>query len=498
MAPARAPCPALTPTPMSHRSVRPCLAATRADQGAYRLQATPWEKTRQRLRGPVTDTQEVNLHASTRACPVLHCDLDAFFASVEQAVRPELRGTPVAVSAARGQAVVTAASYEAKRVGVRTGMHLRDARRHCPDLVFVQARMEAYQRVGALVADIIRSTGAAIESLGIDECFLSVGDVDPARVDAPDGLLRDSYGEDGLAMWTARWIKKEVARSTGLAVTVGGGTNKTVAKLASDTAKPDGLKIVDPADELGFLHSSQLTAVAGIGPRSAARLTSLGFSTLGDLVGMSRRSLVAILGKHQGGVVFALAANQHRDPVSPNPKPKTTSSMRSFGSRPQPARVALDELLAEVLNRLRTSGRAARTVSVFAADQSRIYKAHHDSRAPTADLVELAAAARRMIREVPEDFTAVYAGVTLEGLSDVSQPRLPIATGWLDDEDLRAPLQVVQPTTAERLQRAAFLNMAVEHPVFGTGRVAALRDSSVVVEFSDRERELELWSPVGF
>ncbi len=504
----------------------------------------------------VNDTNEANTLPAARVPPsrvrlVLHCDLDSFFASVEQAARPELTGKPVAVSAARGQSVITAASYEAKRHGVKVGVPLRVARQLCPGLLFLPARMEAYQRCGAYVHDIIRSTGARIETLGLDECFLRLEHVredllvNPGRLipdsdspsgrlfaepfphnssmpvfedvdalnDAWDGSPIDPAGDESQlspevkllptdpyerAEVVATWIRATVYERTGLRITVGVGTNKTVAKLASDSAKPDGLMIVRADQELAFLHRTRVEEINGIGPRSVMKLHNAGLTTVGDVANITLQTLTAMLGKRQGKVIHAISHNIFDEGVTPNPKPKTTSSTRSFGAQGHNALEALDDLLAEVLLRLANSGRSARWVGVFAADPSTIYQARHDVGAPTADLRELAATARVLMTRIPPTFHANIAGVTLDGLSDSEQLRLGFDVGWLQDPDLAAPVIQRPYDAAEQLQRCAYRGMAVHHPDFGVGIVEALATQALTIRFHDRPRVLEYWTPLHY
>lgn len=427
---------------------------------------------------------------------VLHCDLDSFFASVEQALRPELHGKPVAVSAARGQFVITAASYEAKSKGVRVGVPLRDARKLCPGLNFVPARMDAYQRAGAYVHDLIRSTGARIETMGMDECFFDLHHVDSSRLGLPQPDPDGDHHDHAVAV--ATWIRAAVRRETGLAITVGIGSNKTVAKLASDTGKPDGLKVVAGHEELAFLRVQPLAAINGIGPRTLQKLRSSGLERVGDLSTLSQASLRALLGKRQGTVVHAITHNLWVEPVTPNPKPKTTSSTRTFPGEGVHARDALGELLVEVLDRLAASGRSARMVAVFAADGSHAFQDRHDLRAATADLRELAAVARSMIAKVPDGFRTNYCGVTLDGLTDTEQLRLDLMVPWRSDPDLLAPLDASVPDPAVLLARAAFRGMPVTHPDFGDGVVESLEGDGLLIRFPDRTRSLAFWAPLLF
>lgn len=444
---------------------------------------------------PVPSNDRVN-QLPPRPGLVLHCDLDSFFASVEQVSRPELYGKPVAVSAARGQFVITAASYEAKRHGVRVGVPLKEARALCPGLRFVPARMEAYQRAGSHVHDIIRSLGAPIETLGIDECFLDTALVNDLHFNEQvDDDAGDPYAR---ARRIAEWIKAEVKRQTGMNITVGGGTNKTVAKLASDSAKPDGLLIVAADDELRFLHDTPLKDINGVGPRSYNKLASMGLRTVGDVAGYPKDRLVSILGKRQGHVVHEIAHNSFDEGVVANPKPRTTSSTRSFGSRGHNAREALEDLLGEVLGRLERSGRSARYVVVFAADATTGYSGKRDLRAPTADRRELAAVARELIRRIPAHLHASIAGVTLDGLSDNEQLKLDLQLPWMTDPELSEPVAQPSYDAAELLRRAAYRGLAVSHPVFGAGIVQSITDQELVVDFAGRARVLAYWAPLSY
>jgi len=430
---------------------------------------------------------------------VLHCDLDSFFASVEQAARPELHAKPVAVSAARGQSVITAASYEAKRHGVKVGVPLRTARQLCPGLVFVPARMEAYQRCGAYVQDIIRSTGARIETLGLDECFLLLDHVVEADLGTlPEGLtvLPDDPYERARIIGT--WIRATVYERTGLRISIGGGSNKTVAKLATDSCKPDGILILKPYEELPFLHSQPFGPIAGIGPRSIAKLHSAGLTTVGEVSRLSQQSLIALLGKRQGKVVHAISHNIFDEGVIPNPKPKSTSATRSFGANGTNALQALEDLLGEVLLRIAQSGRSARWVGVFAADPTTVYQTRHDLGAPTADIRELAATARALMTKVPPAFHANIAGVTLDGLSDNEQLRLGFDVGWMQDPELSAPVIQRPHDAAEQLERSAYRGMSVNHPDFGPGVVESLQAQTLTIRFSDRARVLEFWTPLDY
>ena len=426
---------------------------------------------------------------------VLHCDLDSFFASVEQAVRPELTGKPVAVSAARGQNIITAASYEAKRLGVRVGVPLRDARAMCPGLQFVFARMEAYQRAGSYVQDLIRSLGVEIETLGIDECFLETSGVKDEVITGGPAIKGNEYER---AEVIATWIREKIKTRTGMNISIGGGTNKTVAKLASDSSKPNGLMIIPKDQELAFLHKTELKEINGIGPRSWSKLASIGLFTVGDVAKHDAQRLKMILGKRQGHVVYQISRNIFDEGVNPNPKPKTTSATRSYGKKGNNAREALEDMLSEVLARLEKTGRSTRYVYVFASDGVHGYQGKRDLRAPTADLRELAATARTLIRRVPKNFVASIAGVTFDGLSDAEQLKLELDLPWMSDTALSEPVEQPVYDQAEQLKRAAFKGMVVAHPSFGEGMVSEINEYEVIIQFKDKVRSMEYWAPLAY
>lgn len=426
---------------------------------------------------------------------ILHCDLDSFFASVEQALRPELEGRPVAVSAARGQNIITAASYEAKRYGVKVGVPLVEARRICPGLQFVFARMDAYQRAGAHVHEIIRKLGAPIETLGIDECFLDTGLVDDSVITGGALIEGDRYER---AIIIGNWIKEKVKSTTGMNITVGGGSNKTVAKLISDSTKPDGLRIMRAEDELAFLHGTPLRNINGIGPKTYGKLAGIGLNTVGEAASYSKARLVTILGKRQGHIVYEITRNNFDEGVWANPKPRTTSSTQSFGSKGCNAQEVLEDLLVEALGRIERSGRSVRFVIVFAADEKNGYQGKKDLRSPTRDRKELAAVARAMIREIPGNFRANIAGVTFDGLSDAEQLKLDLYLPWMRDAELSAPVSETVYDAAEQLKRALYRGMRVTHPVFGKGEVEQAGEYEVTIRFADKSRNLEFWSPLQY
>src|SRR3990170_5202361 len=212
---------------------------------------------------------------------ILHADLDAFYASVEQRDNPRLRGRPVIV----GGGVVLACSYEAKARGVRTAMGGREARRRCPDAIVVEPRMSAYSAASKAVFEVFEDTTPLVEGLSIDEAFLDVG-----------GLRRVS----GTPTEIAVRLRREVLEKVGLPVSVGVARTKFLAKVASAVAKPDGLLVVPTDGELEFLHPLPVEALWGVGAVTARKLRAKGITTVGQVAGLGESALVQLLGRASG------------------------------------------------------------------------------------------------------------------------------------------------------------------------------------------------------
>src|SRR4051812_29205960 len=229
----------------------------------------------------------------SREATILHADLDAFYASVEQRDHPRLRGRPVVV----GAGVVLACSYEAKARGVRTAMGGRVARRLCPDAIVVSPRMEAYLEASKAVFAVFEDTTPVVEGLSIDEAFLDVR-----------GMRRIA----GSPMDIAVRLRRRGLSGGGPPLTGGGARAKFLAKVASGMAKPDGLLLVPPDGELGFLHPLPVERLWGVGPKTSARLRERGITTVGEVAQMAESALVAMVGRGAGRHLHALAHN--RDP----------------------------------------------------------------------------------------------------------------------------------------------------------------------------------------
>ncbi len=216
---------------------------------------------------------------------VLHLDLDAFFAAVEQRDKPSLRGKPVVVGGVGGRGVVSTASYEARKYGVRSAMSTREARSRCPHAAFLSGRFHAYRASSELVMAVLRETSPLVEPLSLDEAF-----VDLAAAGLPDLEIPTVTA-------LAERLREQVAEATGgLTASVGIGTSKFIAKVASDLDKPDGLVVVPPGTETDLLRPMHVSVIPGVGPATTERLRRAGIHTVADLESVSEDELVRMLG----------------------------------------------------------------------------------------------------------------------------------------------------------------------------------------------------------
>jgi DNA polymerase IV len=381
--------------------------------------------------------------AQVSGATILHADLDAFYASVEQRDDPRLRGRPVIV----GAGVVLAASYEAKAYGVRTAMGGAQARRLCPRAVVVSPRMAAYTEASRAPFAVFDDTTPLVEALSIDEAFLDVG-----------GLRRVAGSPPEIA---AR-LRAEVLARVGLPITVGVARTKFLAKVASAVAKPDGLLVVPPEDELAFLHPLPVGRLWGVGRVTAARLADRGIRTVGDVAGLPEGALVAMLGLASGRHLHALAHNRDPRRVEVGRRRRSVGAQRALGrggvppgagiAGPQGAASIVDEALValvdRVTRRMRTAGRVGRTVMLRLrfADFARITRSHtlprataHTSSVLTAARV-LAASAMPLIQR--RGLSLV--GVSVGNLDDDGAVQLALPFGRGDGEALDAALDEVR------------------------------------------------------
>ncbi len=364
---------------------------------------------------------------------ILHVDLDAFFAAVEQRDRPELRGKPVIVGGdPRGRGVVSAASYEARAFGVRSAMSLTEALRRCPDGVFLPVRGRAYQQASREVMSILRSFTPLVEPVSIDEAFLDVTGSRPLFGDGPT---------------IAGSIKTAVRDEVGLTASVGVATTKLVAKIASDLRKPDGLVVVAPGDEATFLAPLPIWRLWGVGEKTATVLAEYGVRTIGDLAALSPDLLVRRFGKH-GGSLATRAMGMDAEPVHEGDPAKSVGHETTFdvdSSDPEVIERTLLALSEGVAGRLRSAGVRASTIAVKVRDSSfRTITRQRTLRQPT-DLTEpIYRTVLELARPEVRGIRVRLLGVTASNLGEREQ------LGLFPDEDPRRRRAIEATDTIRR------------------------------------------------
>jgi DNA polymerase IV len=337
---------------------------------------------------------------------ILHADLDAFYASVEQRDDPQLRGRPVIV----GGGVVLAASYEAKAYGIRTAMGGTQARRLCPQAIVVPPRMSAYSDASKAVFAVFRDTTPLVEGLSIDEAFLDVR-----------GLRRIS----GTPREIAVRLRRRVLEQVGLPITVGVARTKFLAKVASAVAKPDGLLVVPPDGELTFLHPLPVERLWGVGPVTAEKLRARGITSVGQVAQLAESTLVLLLGRATGRHLHALAHNRDPRPVRVGRRRRSMGAQRALGRRrrsPEALDAVVVGLVDKLARRLRTARRVCRTVVLRMRfdDFSRATRSHTLAEATAQTQVILATARGLLSTAMPmiERQGLTLVGITFGNLED--------------------------------------------------------------------------------
>jgi DNA polymerase-4 len=380
---------------------------------------------------------------------ILHADVDSFFAAVEQRDDPRLRGRPVIV----GPGVVMAASYEARAFGVRSAMGGRQARRLCPHAAVVPPRFEAYVEASRALFDVFERTAPTVEGLSLEEAFLDVS-----------GLERIS----GSPVEIAIALRREVRERVGLPITVGIADGRTLAKVASGLAKPDGLLLVIPGREREFLRPLPVRRLWGVGAATAEKLNARGLTTVGQLAELSRQELVAILGRASGRHVHALAHARDARRV------RRVGGRRSIGSQSALGRTtrsaaALDLVLVglvdRVTRRMRSAGRAGRTVTlrIRFGDFQRATRSRSLAQATAATEVILAAARTLLRKAMPtiERRGATLLGITVSNLGTRGAVQLELPLGARGGSALDAAIDEIRERFGTKaLTRASLLGRA--------------------------------------
>ncbi|HEU4513702.1 MAG TPA: DNA polymerase IV [Nocardioidaceae bacterium] len=415
---------------------------------------------------------------------ILHVDLDAFFAAVEQRDKPSLRGKPVVVGGVGGRGVVATASYEARAFGVRSAMSTAEARSRCPNAAYLTGRFDAYRETSAKVMALLRDLSPLVEPLSLDEAY-----VDLAAAD-----LEDRSVEGVTAV--AQQLKEGVHEVTGgLRGSVGVATSKLVAKIASDLDKPDGLVVVPPGTERDLLRPMNVSVIPGVGPATAERLRRAGVHTVAELERLSQEELVRLLGQAHGTGLFHLARADDDRAVVAEREAKSVSVEGTYDTDLVDRRLLvglLERQAGQVTERLRKARLSGRTVTVKVRLHD--FSTHTRSTtlpAPTDDARVVARLARNLLSDVDTSGGVRLLGVGVSGLADWIQEDLfegaeLAGTGEDETEEVAEPLS---PDALERITRSRRWapGMDVVHAEHGAGWVWGSGRGRVTVRFETAE-----------
>jgi len=401
---------------------------------------------------------------------VLHIDLDAFFAAVEQRDKPSLRGKPVVVGGVGGRGVVATASYEARAYGVHSAMSTREARSRCPHAAYLSGRFHAYRDTSRAVMRLLRETSGLVEPLSLDEAFM-----DLAATDLPDHEVPTvtAFAED---------LRRRVYDvSGGLTASVGVASSKFVAKVASDLDKPDGLVVVGPGTERDLLRPMAVTVIPGVGPATAERLRRAGVQTVADLERVTEDELVRLVGRAHGHGLFRLARADDDRPVEPEREAKSVSVEGTYEedlTDPRLMEGLLTRQAGQVAERLRKHGLSGRTVTI----KVRLHDFTTVNRSltlasPTDVAGVVAATARSLLADLDTSGGVRLLGVGVSGLADWVQDQL------FDEPDDSSASEVELPDLPTSRQRAWPPGSDVVHAEHGRGWVWGAGRGVVTVRF---------------
>ncbi|MGY1630684.1 DNA polymerase IV [Geodermatophilus sp. SYSU D01186] len=413
-----------------------------------------------------------------REASILHLDLDAFFAAVEQRDKPSLRGRPVVVGGVGGRGVVATASYEARAYGARSAMSTAEARRRCPaGTAFLGGRFAAYRRTSDVVMELLRELSPLVEPASLDEAY----------VDLAAGAGHD-LSVDGVTA-LGRRLKERIAEATGgVTGSVGIGSSKLMAKIASDLDKPDGLVVVPPGRELDVLHPLPVTRLGGVGPATAERLHQIGVKTVADLAARSLPDLVALAGRAHGGGLYALARAEDDRPVVAERGAKSVSQESTFERDLTDVAVLtreIDTMAGRVATRLRDSALSGRTVTL----KLRRYDFTTLTRSqtlpqPTDDPRAIAGIARRLLTEAGTAGGLRLLGVGVSGLSPYAQGDLFAADDPAPAEEDPVPDEAPdEPEAPLPAEQRWWPGQDVRHDDLGAGWVWGRGLGRVTVRF---------------
>lgn len=410
---------------------------------------------------------------------VLHLDLDAFYASVEQRDKPSLRGKPVVVGGVGGRGVVATASYEARLFGVRSAMSTVEARARCPHAAFLSPRFDVYRASSEIVMRRLREVSPLVEPLSLDEAFVDLA--------GAEGLDTGDPGQTSAEVERiAAHLRVDIARLTGgLTASVGVATSKLVAKIASELAKPDGLLVVPAGSERELLRPMQVTVVPGVGPATAQRLRRIGVHTIAELELIGVSELVSLLGTAHGTSLHRLARGLDDRPILPDRETKSVSVEDTFEidlTDPALLSAIVERMSQRVAQRLRAASMSGRTVTLKVR--------HHDFSTltrsqtlagPTDDRRVIARIARSLLAELDTSDGVRLLGVGVHGLADWIQDDL-----FTEDEEPEDDVVSDEPPATHQAPAAVprwFPGVDVEHVQLGRGWVWGAGLGRVTVRF---------------
>ena len=400
---------------------------------------------------------------------ILHADLDAFYASVEQLLDASLRGKPIAV----GGGVVLAASYEAKAFGVYGGMPGRRARALCPGLIFVDGHFDEYQRLGDAAIGMLGDYTPLVERVSIDEAFADVAGC-THLFGAPAAI--------------AKTLRRRVRAELGLPISVGVARTKHLAKIASQVAKPDGLVVIDPAKELAFLHRLPVELMWGVGPVAKARLHARGVTTIGELAQTSPRALERLIGRALGDKLAALAWNRDPRAIMTRRRARSAGAQSALGQKPAAEHVVrptLRHLADRIGARLRAKSRSGRTVTVRVrfADLRAVTRSVTLPQ-PIAATTILAEVAEELVRSAladhPHEAVISLLGISVSNLESGAMIQLELPLGLADEARRPGAVQGASRWLADRAVdaiRERFGREAVAYGSVALGRSRAVPDA---------------------
>jgi DNA polymerase-4 len=419
------------------------------------------------------DNGHVRPHAS-----ILHLDLDAFFAAVEQRDKPSLRGKPVVVGGLGPRGVVSTASYEARAFGIRSAMSMNEARSRCPHAAFLTVRFHAYQEASRTVMALLKDLSPLVEPLSLDEAFVDLA-IPPTRDLTIDGVKR-----------LAHELKAAITDSTGgLTGSAGLASSKLMAKIASELGKPDGILLVPPGSETELLDPLPVTVIPGVGPATTERLRRVGVHRVAELARISEPELVRLVGKAHGHALYLLARAQDDRQVDPERESKSVSLEDTFDTDlvdPALLKAIVERHASRVSERLRAHRLSGRTVTVkIRLHDFTTHTRSSTLRGPTDDARVIARLARSLVTDVDTSGGVRLLGVGVSGLADWIQDDL-----FADSEDV-SPIDEVGAEAAgmnRRGQTRRWLpGMDVEHASFGRGWVWGSGRGRMTVRFETAE-----------